>query len=1004
MSLNDKLLPHAEELFSFILGANWRPKGPGPEYSCRCPFHNDKSPSFSANPAKGLWKCHVGCGGGDLVDLAAKYWKLDPRTDFVRLVQQLESVTRADLSEKPKAKPGRSAKAHPQQNREAGDAERDRKWCPASEWPAIVAAAAKTPPPADFLAKRAISPEVAAAAKLGIVTRKTTPRDWWVPEGSEWTLIIPVSAGEKVIGFELRPEKGFPAREAGEKPLKSVSTGKNFYRAPTPKGDYGRWVFLCEGPLDALAAASAGVRACSALPGANTWDAEWGHLLWDRWVCVAYDDDAAGVANGAKVAHALFPYACAVRVVNWHSLRQEYPGREFKKDVGDLMTALPQELRRSSLDRLAESALFNPRDLLPHLPDDQRGRLVEALTGLGGWPLDHGVRVIRNAYYVEEKEKGLVGPLTDFTFRVKERRHMEDAGLNRLIRVRGPCDVPGSEKWAGDGEWRSVAAAREKVYGWGAFFLKEQCNPVQWGRILAREEKRIAMPTVRGLLHLGRLDAGEGERIRFAPATGPWIFGDSLIEGGKIVPVEGQRASSPSAGSLYLELDDARIQAQSGAASIEPAEIFRNAIEPWNQGEEREHRWALGWAAAAAFMPEWASIFDGFPLLFLCGEAESGKTQFGTLIMRLWGIRGKPSSFSNSTVKSLIFDAGSLSCLPMVRDEYRETGDGDKELGKKLSWLRGIFDRADTRRGTVKDKSVSRPVRAALCVMGQHWPERDEAVNSRSIIVEFAKKQWNRDTRQLRWLTSALRTGDVDLAVVGRRLALEADSMWPKMREAALKLREQLGEWTAGAVGERTLDGAAICGAGWCAVTGEATSFVLHDLIRFCLKRGEERQATNPVSKFLEWIGAKIIERGPYFDPFNDRCFCIWREDYDLEGQRLILRLHVEKAFELYREHMAKQRMPCPEEQELRRLFRNMPCCIGYRERFRLHLGKNGRGWLVDLEKGPEPVKEAVEMAIKANSSGQRSAVGGDEGEEEGGPDGPLEKNARSYGTMEQMQ
>jgi DNA primase len=41
----------------------------GTNVSARCPFHDDKSPSFSGNTEKGLWKCW-GCGE------AGNWWQL----------------------------------------------------------------------------------------------------------------------------------------------------------------------------------------------------------------------------------------------------------------------------------------------------------------------------------------------------------------------------------------------------------------------------------------------------------------------------------------------------------------------------------------------------------------------------------------------------------------------------------------------------------------------------------------------------------------------------------------------------------------------------------------------------------------------------------------------------------------------------------------------------------------------------------------------------------------
>jgi hypothetical protein len=48
--------------------------------SAKCPFHEDKRNSFSVFPtSKGGWgwKCHSGCGGGDEIDLIAKFYDLD---------------------------------------------------------------------------------------------------------------------------------------------------------------------------------------------------------------------------------------------------------------------------------------------------------------------------------------------------------------------------------------------------------------------------------------------------------------------------------------------------------------------------------------------------------------------------------------------------------------------------------------------------------------------------------------------------------------------------------------------------------------------------------------------------------------------------------------------------------------------------------------------------------------------------------------------------------------
>ena len=44
-----------------------------------CPFHKEKTPSFSVNPARGIFKC-FGCGeSGDVISFTEKYFNLDFR-------------------------------------------------------------------------------------------------------------------------------------------------------------------------------------------------------------------------------------------------------------------------------------------------------------------------------------------------------------------------------------------------------------------------------------------------------------------------------------------------------------------------------------------------------------------------------------------------------------------------------------------------------------------------------------------------------------------------------------------------------------------------------------------------------------------------------------------------------------------------------------------------------------------------------------------------------------
>ncbi|MDR1514071.1 MAG: hypothetical protein LBS45_00115 [Synergistaceae bacterium] len=61
-----------KDWFEDVLHAQGPLKWTGSEGKCRCPFHEDRAPSFSVNCEKGVWKCHAGCGEGGIKDLASR--------------------------------------------------------------------------------------------------------------------------------------------------------------------------------------------------------------------------------------------------------------------------------------------------------------------------------------------------------------------------------------------------------------------------------------------------------------------------------------------------------------------------------------------------------------------------------------------------------------------------------------------------------------------------------------------------------------------------------------------------------------------------------------------------------------------------------------------------------------------------------------------------------------------------------------------------------------------
>lgn len=147
---------------------------------------------------------------------------------------------------------------------------------------------------------------------------------------------------------------------------------------------------------------------------------------------------------------------------------------------------------------------------------------------------------------------------------------------------------------------------------------------------------------------------------------------------------------------------------------------------------------ALGWIVACLFSDEIYKKYASFPILFISGKRESGKTTLGAWLMSLAGqpITDKSSDSIESSMAGVIRNLAWFSNLPYWLDEYRN----DQSSKKWEAFLRNVYQRQAPAKGTLGKHVRASDINAGLIVSGEETPQ-DNALLSRCIIIQLHKRK-----------------------------------------------------------------------------------------------------------------------------------------------------------------------------------------------------------------------------------------------------------------------
>ena len=339
----------------------------GSNYTCCCPFHNEKTPSFSVNRSRQIYKC-FGCGqGGNVVTFVMKYENMT-FPEAIKLLADRVGVTLPEMEYSAEQKKRESRRSRLLEiNKEAAKYFYYQLRIPRGE----VAS--------QYLDKRQLSQDTRKNWGLGYAPNNGTEliqylrqkgysddliMDSGLASHNEkygttckfWNRVMyPIQdINHRVIGFGGRVMGDGEPKYLNSPETEIFDKGRNLYGLNFARSSRAGNMILCEGYMDVIAMHQAGfTQAVASLGTAFTTGQANMLKRYTKDVFLAYDSDGAGVKAALRAIGILRNAGMSGRIINM----QPY------KDPDEFMKALGKEAFQERIDQAENAFMFEIRML-----------------------------------------------------------------------------------------------------------------------------------------------------------------------------------------------------------------------------------------------------------------------------------------------------------------------------------------------------------------------------------------------------------------------------------------------------------------------------------------------------------------------------------------------------------------------------------------------------------------------------------------------------------------
>ena len=775
-----------------VIGKYVNLKKKGSNYSACCPLHNEKTPSFSVNPSKGIFKCFGCLAGGDGITFVMKHEKIEFAEAVLRIAREHNiHIPEVEVSDEDQQKfkhleslrlTNTIAAGYFQGNLQnpAHEAALNYILSRCSIDSMVQWQIGYAPEGWDNLLKMARTNGIREEMLLetGLVKESKGK----VYDFFRNRIMLPIMDGRgRIAGFTGRDFSG----DAEAQKYSNTSENELFNKRELLYGFYfarrtakeRKYLHLVEGNFDAIRLHEIGKQNTVA-SGGTALTTEQINAIKSivTSVTIIGDSDKAGKMAVERSGDLLIQSGVFVNVVELPDDEKQDPD-SFFKDADQFDKYVKQNLKDYiiwKVDNMREKAQ-NPdmkavlidsiSKMICCLPENGHELYIDQLSKIikpkNAWRdaiksyksqnvvvKEDGFRIPENVSLSDFEKYGFYADNNCYYFKTKSGiSRGSNFTMEPLFHISSVINAKRLYKITNEyGFVQVIELAQKDLIGLAAFRLRVESI----GNFLF-EASETELNKLKRYLYEKTQSCFEITQLGWQK-HGFWAWSNGIYNGqwtetdsNGIVRFHDENYYLPSSSQVYqgedtLFVSERRFKFEPGKISIHDYTV--KLMEVFGENA----MYGICFYMASLFRDHFVKLFGFFPILNLFGPKGAGKTELAISLMQFFGNQSKGPNLTNTTKPALADHVAMFSNACCHIDEYKNNIEYEK-----IEFLKGLWDGTGrTRMNMDKDrKKETTHVDCGIILSGQEMPTADIALFSRLVFLSFTKVEYSDQEKDL---------------------------------------------------------------------------------------------------------------------------------------------------------------------------------------------------------------------------------------------------------------